>query len=137
MSSTLNFDSDAAYNALYKSVEIEKVLAAITDDSDNRRSVRAYGVRQDERNYSTSTIADLPELPCSGTCVDGSKISWTDYIKMLFSAVDLDDVNVNVTDTIIVKNIQYVTKLKSKLELGTTNRVPIQLGKPQSTSSSN
>ena len=116
VSSTLNLDSDAAYNALYKSVEVEKVLAAITDDSDNRRSVRAYGVRQDERNYSTSTIDDLPELPCSGTCVDGNKISWTDYIKMLFSAVDLDDVNLNATDIIIVKNIQYITNLKSKLD---------------------
>ena len=114
--STLNLDPDVVYNALYKSIEIEKILATITDDSDNQRSVRKYGVRQDKRNYSTLAINELQELPCSGPCDDKSKISWTNYIKLLFKAVGIDDVKVNADDIIIVKNMDYISNLKNKLD---------------------
>ena len=107
-------DTNVVFDAIYKSVEIEKILATIADDSDNRKSVRVHGVRQDERNYTNISINELPDLPCSAPCSD--TISWPEYIKRLFEAVDLPDVDVNKTDTIIVKNMEYITNVKTKLD---------------------
>ena len=116
VTSTLNLDSDRVYNALYKSIEIEKILAKISDDSDNYRSVRSFGVRQDQRTYTNASINELPSLPSSGSGDQEIQISWTEYIKLLFEAVDISDVNINETDTIIIKNMNYIENVKIHLD---------------------
>ena len=114
VTSNLKLDSDLVYSALYKSMEIEKIFATISDDSDNSKNVRRHGLRLDERNYTSMTINDLPDLPCAHPC-DGGRISWPEFIKSLFEASSLPNAEIDSNDMVIVKNLNYINNLKSTL----------------------
>ena len=63
-------------------------------------------------------VDELPDLPCAEPCNENI-ISWPEYIQSLFEAADIANnltAIIQGSDTVIVKNLEYVRDVKSALE---------------------
>ena len=111
----LDLDIDLLEEALRTSIQIEKIMAMVSDDSKNIESVRKHSIyRQDDRNYTTVTIDDLPDLPCGDQC-DRNNTTWQNYIQSLFEAAGISHITIHGKDNVIVKNIDYINRFAIKL----------------------